>query len=1547
MPATITPKQSVRQMPRAASASSAANLKWVDVIAVAAAALLGACMATPPATGGFAACEDGATKPCTCEDSSKSSQTCVGGEFEACACSAVADAAGKDAGRLADAAPNDSAAPVDSASVPDQSAPPDATPPDAVTAGPCESDKDCKAGGKICDPLTKLCVACLTDSECGPSQHCFGLTCQTYVGCSNSLGCKAAKGQDGKDQAICDQKIGECTACLSAADCPASHDCKAKQCVSFKTCQNSTDCGKDQVCNKSTNRCVQCLADNDCGANHLCEDGLCQAFVPCSSDKQCTPLGLLCDGSKGKCAQCLQNGDCPAIYNCQSVGVAKTGLCVLDVCAQGQGACSNNGNVTCNPIGNGYGSPVACPGQTTCVAPGGKPVCKAWACQPGVNCLGDKAVECSGDGLEIVKSTDCAATSQKCVSGSCKSLVCAPNSPYCEGNAVKQCAADGLSGAAVETCGASDFCDAGACKPQVCSPGQPACDGNVIKTCTANGSGFAAGAGQDCGSQKCVQGVCKSLVCAPALAFCTGQELKACAADGLSATTTKMCGAAEFCSDDGKGGAACKPQVCAPGKAACDGNKATTCNASGSGFSGSSADCAATGKTCGAGVCVAQACGNGVPEGTEQCDDGNKADGDACSSGCVLGLCGALSIKPPGYVSVPDSAKLTLTGKDFTVETWLKLNSPLLTGAQILGHNEGGGVTNKWMLVYGKPAQSLDKLALTFHVNPGDAWLLTMPYEFPVSQWVHVAVVRKGDKWTLFVNGQAAKTETNAIALPDPAAPLKLGLAEGGGSDAWPGEIRQVRLSSTAQYTTNFVPASSLASDSATLALWKLQDGGGLKAKDSGPNGLHGDLVGSASWTKDSCEVCPAGQPICLGSIAGSCNAPGTGLVSGADCKAQGKTCFLGECKVPVCAPSLAYCDGQAVKACAANGLSATTTKTCSNAEFCADDGKGAAGCKPQVCASGKAACDGSKATTCNGNGSGYTGAAVDCAATGKTCGAGVCFAQTCGNAVVEGSEGCDDGNTADGDTCSSTCALAACGSLSVTPPGYVSVPDSAQFDLGAKDFTIETWLKVKGPVKSSGAEILGHDEGAGSKPKWVLAYVYGLGPKTLGFMVGAAGTPIVKAAYDFPADKWVHIAVSRKGNAWTLFADGKVLAAVTNAVVVNEVAAPFRLGWAESSSENHWPGELRHVRLSSSARYATEFVPALDHASDAATLALWKLQDGKGLKAMDSGPNGLHGDLVGPVSWSGGACAVCAANQLSCLGNWAGTCNGQGTGLVEGADCKAQAKVCSVGKCVVDSFASCKAVLSANAAAADGLFAIDPDGPGPVAPAKLFCDMKNGGLTLVGNVFDTLGDDAPNSTDYVAGGWQQNGSGTWATAATTVDRVSDGTGSAAVSLAFVAALGKGGQKNLKVCFVHKDGYDTGCRSSADGSLTLTAVGTGNPKLTVYAGDKLAYTFGRLAGLAGSVDGYFYKDFMMPDTNGNYCIPRTPDPSGTKYQFGSDSAGLCERPDVDQHGGVWVGFGDGSAYRPSAVDSAELGWGYVSGKDPSPAATGFRLYVGP
>ncbi len=137
--------------------------------------------------------------------------------------------------------------------------------------------------------------------------------------------------------------------------------------------------------------------------------------------------------------------------------------------------------------------------------------------------------------------------------------------------------------------------------------------------------------------------------------------------------------------------------------------------------------------------------------------------------------------------------------------------------------------------------------------------------------------------------------------------------------------------------------------------------------------------------------------------------------------------------------------------------------------------------------------------------------------------------------------------------------------------------------------------------------------------------------------------------------------------------------------------------------------------------------------------------------------------------------------------------------------------------------------------------------------------------------------------------------------------------------------------------------HDAEVRKLGLDPYALVSFATGNPKLTAYSGDKLTYTFGRLAGLAGSVDSYDPASFSYA----TYAIPRSP---GNEYDFGFGNntppynGALSEVGSTTGYFGVWAGSGTGKSYRPWYTGNTELSF-QASKPDPAGAPLGFRLYV--
>jgi hypothetical protein len=132
-------------------------------------------------------------------------------------------------------------------------------------------------------------------------------------------------------------------------------------------------------------------------------------------------------------------------------------------------------------------------------------------------------------------------------------------------------------------------------------------------------------------------------------------------------------------------------------------------------------------------------------------------------------------------VAVPDSDEWTLGSKDFTLDLWVNFNA-IQNRTAFIGHDEGGGSTNKWIFWYddlgdnGTPGP-----ALRFHINPatGSRNPIFASWTPKVGQWYHVAITRNTTMYAMYIDGKQAATSANADVITDAAAPLTIGAAEG------------------------------------------------------------------------------------------------------------------------------------------------------------------------------------------------------------------------------------------------------------------------------------------------------------------------------------------------------------------------------------------------------------------------------------------------------------------------------------------------------------------------------------------------------------------------------------------------------------------------------------------------------------------------------------------------------------------------------------------------------------------------------------------------
>jgi hypothetical protein len=154
----------------------------------------------------------------------------------------------------------------------------------------CETANNCAGGtGRYCNTVTHMCVACLSDLQCGTTEP-YCSPDGECVQCRTTLNC-------GDKSVVCDPTTYRCVAtCGSDADCSAT-------------------LGRP-YCDMHRSLCVECLADDECPpVTPRCDltTGVCGQ---CAVDADCSGLTPRCDPGRHVCVGCLTSSDCDPGTTC-------------------------------------------------------------------------------------------------------------------------------------------------------------------------------------------------------------------------------------------------------------------------------------------------------------------------------------------------------------------------------------------------------------------------------------------------------------------------------------------------------------------------------------------------------------------------------------------------------------------------------------------------------------------------------------------------------------------------------------------------------------------------------------------------------------------------------------------------------------------------------------------------------------------------------------------------------------------------------------------------------------------------------------------------------------------------------------------------------------------------------------------------------------------------------------------------------------------------------------------------------------------------------
>jgi len=163
---------------------------------------------------------------------------------------------------------------------------------------------------------------------------------------------------------------------------------------------------------------------------------------------------------------------------------------------------------------------------------------------------------------------------------------------------------------------------------------------------------------------------------------------------------------------------------------------------------------------------------------------------------------GTASLQFPGsddFLTFPDDDAWSFPG-DFTIDCWVYVTD--LSINRVMVSHSDNTADNHWRFQVGTSG------ALGFIVFVGG--VLSFSIQSPASSitinsWTHVAVVREGTTWRMYVNGFEASEEVNATAITNYSGLLRVGVSGDGTSFDFFSNIDELRISKVARSESELI----------------------------------------------------------------------------------------------------------------------------------------------------------------------------------------------------------------------------------------------------------------------------------------------------------------------------------------------------------------------------------------------------------------------------------------------------------------------------------------------------------------------------------------------------------------------------------------------------------------------------------------------------------------------------------------------------------------------------------------------------------------------
>jgi len=182
---------------------------------------------------------------------------------------------------------------------------------------------------------------------------------------------------------------------------------------------------------------------------------------------------------------------------------------------------------------------------------------------------------------------------------------------------------------------------------------------------------------------------------------------------------------------------------------------------------------------------------------------GGNAQHDTAQN--VLSTASSILLDGTGdYLTVPDSTDWNFGTSAFTLD-W-HFRSAGITSTQAMVKK---GNASTWSGIQWISWIASSKLYFQVSNNGSTGITLTGTTTLSSNTWYHVALVRKANVFTLFLNGTSEVSTTSSLTMLDSSHPVSIGIASDLSSRAFNGHLSEIRISRVARWDANFTPPTS------------------------------------------------------------------------------------------------------------------------------------------------------------------------------------------------------------------------------------------------------------------------------------------------------------------------------------------------------------------------------------------------------------------------------------------------------------------------------------------------------------------------------------------------------------------------------------------------------------------------------------------------------------------------------------------------------------------------------------------------------------------